>query len=121
NYLPKYFTFTGSLKVDPRYEFDKVHDELVRKVRDQYSYENREFGQSVALSELIAFIHQVDGVVAVDIDTLYVITADTSIPIPADQPAKLLVAALAEKGAEHAHPAELLLITDEPIQLNKMT
>ena len=121
NYLPKYFTFTGSLKVDPRYEFDKVHEEIVRTIRDQYSFENREFGQSVALSELIGFIHRIDGVVSVDIDTLYIITADTSAPIPADQPAKLLVARLAEKGAEHANPAELLLITDEPVQLNKMT
>ena len=121
NYLPKYFTFTGSLQVDPRYEFDKVHEEIIKSIREQYSFENREFGQSVALSELIGFIHRIDGVIAVDIDTLYIITADTSAPIPADQPAKLLVARLAEKGAEHANPAELLLITDEPIQLKKMT
>lgn len=121
NYLPKYFTFTGSLKVDPRYEFDKVHEEIIQTLRDHYAFENREFGQSVALSALIGFIHRIDGVVAVDIDTLYIITADNSIPIPADQPSGLLTAALAEKGAKHANPAELLLITDEPIQFKEMT
>jgi hypothetical protein len=40
-------------------------------LRDTFSFANRQFGQPVALSEVIALVQAVAGVAAVDLDLLY--------------------------------------------------
>ena len=40
-------------------------------LRDTFSFGKRQFGQPVNLSEVIALVQAVEGVVAVDIDSLY--------------------------------------------------
>jgi len=47
---------------------------------DQYSFAAREFGQPVILSEVIAILQAVDGVVSLDIDHLQ----RTDVPDPVD-------------------------------------
>ncbi len=80
-------------------------------LREEFSFANRNFGQPVVLSEVIALLQNVAGVVAVDLDSLY----------RTGQTVKWnsrLEAELANGGDPASlKPAELLTIDSAPIDL----
>ena len=67
-------TFRLALKVavDPAYEADAVLSNVEAALRSAYAFEAREFEQPVFHSEIDAVCHSVAGVLAVDVDRLYV-------------------------------------------------
>jgi hypothetical protein len=65
------FRLSGQIKVDPDYESDKVLSATLDALRANFSFAQRDFGQPVVLSEVIALVQAVRGVVAVNIKTLY--------------------------------------------------
>ncbi|PYK23683.1 MAG: putative baseplate assembly protein, partial [Verrucomicrobia bacterium] len=71
SYQKALFRITGKIKVDPDYEAEKVLAAANDTLRDAFSFAKRQFGQPVNLSEVIALVQAVAGVVAVDIDSLY--------------------------------------------------
>jgi len=71
SYQKRLFKVAGKIKIDPDYETEKVLAAANDTLRDTFSFEKRQFGQPVNLSEVIALVQAVDGVVAVDIDSLY--------------------------------------------------
>ncbi len=71
SYRPAYFRFAGRVKVDPDYETDAVLASVEQALRTQFSFGVRAFGQPVMLSEVIAAVQPVPGVVAVDVDKLH--------------------------------------------------
>ena len=70
-YRPAYFRFAGSVKVDGDYETDKVLAAVETALRHDFAFAARRFGQPVMLSEVIATIQAVPGVIAVDVDKFY--------------------------------------------------
>ena len=70
-YRPAFFRFAGKVKIDPAYEPELVLAQVELALRDGFSFARREFGQPVMLSEVIAAIQAVAGVIAVDVDKLY--------------------------------------------------
>ena len=71
SYRPAYFRFAGKIKVDPDYETDVVLAAVESALSAQFSFGVRAFGQPVFLSEVIAAVQAVLGVVAVDTSKLY--------------------------------------------------
>ena len=65
------FKVAGKIKVDPDYETDPVLSAAQAALRAEFSFENRQFGQPVVRSEVIALLQSIAGVVAVDLDSLY--------------------------------------------------
>jgi hypothetical protein len=65
------FQAHGTVTVAADHVIDTVMNAVHGALLKRYSFEVRAFGQSVALSEVIAFIQSVPGVVAVDIDKFY--------------------------------------------------
>ncbi len=57
--------------VDPAYQPEKVTVAVEQMLRTQFSFDARAFGQPVSLSEVIAAMQAVPGVMAVDVDKLY--------------------------------------------------
>jgi predicted phage baseplate assembly protein len=109
SYRPAHFRFAGKVKVNPDYETDAVLAAIERALREQFSFGVRAFGQPVFLSEVIAAIQAVPGVVAVDVSKFY----------RADMAATLetrLLAALPEMLADgSAVAAELLTLDPAPL------
>ena len=66
-------TFRLALKVavDPAYEADAVLAGVETALREAYSFEARGFGEPVFRSGVVAVAHTVAGVLAVDVDRLY--------------------------------------------------
>lgn len=109
SYRPAYFRFAGKVKVDPDYETDVVLASVEQALREQFSFDVRAFGQPVFLSEVIASIQAVPGVIAVDSNKLY------RVGRPATLEARLL-AALPEMLADGSMvAAELLMLDGAPL------
>jgi predicted phage baseplate assembly protein len=71
SFRPAFFRVAADLKVDPDYETDLVRAAVEQALRAEFSFVNRAFGQPVMLSEVIAVIQNVSGVVAVDLNNLF--------------------------------------------------
>ncbi len=106
------FQVHGSVKVHPDHLPQKVLGAVAAALREAFSFEAREFGAPVALSEVVAVIHRVPGVIAVDIDKLF--RNDDPLPplrprLDAEQPA------MGSDGV--VEPAELLLLDEASLHL----
>ena len=64
------FHIVGGFRIDPDFLPDKVKGKVDQALLKHFSFDARSFGQPVALSEVIAVIQAVDGVVMVDIDNV---------------------------------------------------
>lgn len=110
------FQVEGRVQVHEDYIPDDVITAVHEALRAAYAFDMREFGQPVALSEVIATIQAVPGVVAVDIDRLFrtgsAATLNTRLP-----------AALPQAGASAAaiDAAELLTLDARPIEIGVMS
>jgi hypothetical protein len=75
------FTIEGGFTVDAEYNVKKIETTVKELLKKKFSFSNREFGQPVALSEIIGLIQGVDGVMETDVllkgpqsrDTLYLV------------------------------------------------
>ena len=90
SYRQALFQIHGTVTIHADHVVDTVMASVQAALLDRYSFATRSFGQSVALSETIATIQSVPGVVAVDIDKFY--RNDTPTPawkarLDADRPA----------------------------------
>ena len=109
SYRPAYFRFAGKIKVNPDYETDAVLAAVESALRAQFSFGVRAFGQPVFLSEVIATVQAVPGVVAVDVGKLY--RADAAATLETR-----LLAALPEMLADGSvDAAELLMLDAAPL------
>ena len=71
SYRPAVFRLALTVAVDPDYLTDNVLDAIQTSLRSAFGFEARRFAQPVWLSEVVAAVHAVAGVVAVDVDKLY--------------------------------------------------
>lgn len=74
---PLGFKLDANVYVTPEYEASMVLAAVTAAVQNQFSFERRAFGQSVAQSEVVATIQRVEGVEAVDMVRLY-LTGETA-------------------------------------------
>ena len=105
------FTVTFKLKVDPAYAKAAVHAAVVDAVRTAFGFTARRFGQAVAVSDVIAVVHGVGGVVAVDVDGLRRTDGVGGSGLVSPLPAALPQAT----SLDGAQAAELLTLADAPI------
>ena len=71
SYEEALFRLSGQILVDADYEAEKVLSAVADALRAAFSFEARSFGQPVVLSEVIALMQAVAGVVAVNLKTLH--------------------------------------------------
>jgi predicted phage baseplate assembly protein len=71
SYRPAYFKVAGNFIVDPNFESQTVSAALELALRSKFSFDVRSFGQPVALSEVIAVMQSVPGIIAVDLKEFY--------------------------------------------------
>ena len=107
NFRKVLFQAHGTVTVAVDHVIDTVMAAVYAALLDRYSFDSRAFGQPVALSEAIAAIQSIPGVVAVDIDKFYrndKPTPDWLARLDADRPAM---------GADGVVGAAELLLIDE--------
>jgi len=70
-YRPAFFRTRRGVKVHPDLLDGQILAGVEQALREQFSFAARQFGQQVALSEVVAVMQSVTGVIAVDLDKLY--------------------------------------------------
>ncbi len=115
SYAEALFKVAGKLKIDPVYGTEMVLAAAQDALREEFSFKNRQFGQPVVRSEVIALLQSIAGVVAVDLDKLY--RTGTVAKLKARLEAEL------PNGGDPASlgPAELLTLDPAPFELEVMT
>jgi len=113
SYRPASFRVAATVQVHP----DHLAEKVLAAVRDalalRFSFDARDFGRPVALSEVIAVMQAVPGVVSVDVDHLQ----RTDVPQSVDPAPRLLAELPAGGGApETVQPAELLTLDPASLQ-----
>ncbi len=72
SYLPVPFKLAARVRVDsPKYEAGRVIEAVRAALSARFAFDARSFGQTVSRSEVLSVIQHVEGVVAVDLDSLY--------------------------------------------------
>lgn len=107
NYELLTFNVEASVQFDSRYLAEDVQATIEQALVKAFSFERRAFGQPVTAAELLSVIHQVAGVIAVDLDALYSEEAST-----AAEPVAVLPALTARPENGQTLPAQLLLINE---------
>ena len=114
-FVPRYFRCRARVAVDPRREAAEVRDAVAAALRTGFGFEARALGQSVTAAEVMALVHTVPGVLAVDLEELYAL-GDAPPSFAGAAAADPSQAAVPAFGARwHARerritPAELLLL-----------
>jgi predicted phage baseplate assembly protein len=115
-YIPASFQVSAKIKIDPAYaaNSDKVLAAIDAALRAAYSFDARQFGDPVQLSQVLALMQNIAGVIAVDVDALF----------RTDGPVGLnprLAAAFPQAGADGTvSAAELLTLDPRPVNLSVM-
>ena len=99
------FDVTATVLYDAGYLPDDVKSEIENLLLESFSFDKREFAQPVTPAEIISVIHQVEGVVAVDLDV----------------PSSVLTAEIARCKDGEILPAQLLIINTSGINLTMNT
>jgi hypothetical protein len=89
---------------------DEIEPQIEEKLREHFSFDAREFGQPVALSEVMAVIQEIDGVQWVAIDALHYSDANVEWH-------EILAAQFPQPGARELLPAELLTLDPATLDL----
>src|SRR5690606_28086264 len=76
SFQPLHFNLTARLIIDERYLFEEVREEVRLALEEAFGFDAREFGKDVTAAEVVTVIQGVEGVVAVDLDALYLATED---------------------------------------------
>ena len=109
SFTPTFFRLAGSVTVLADYVVNVVSAAIETALRTTFSFDSRQFGQAVNLSEVVAAIQDVDGVQDVELTALY-LSSDTSPSLK-----QYLPAAVPVPGARTASPAELLTLDQAPV------
>jgi predicted phage baseplate assembly protein len=110
SYTPRLFRVAASLAIDPDRVPEQVIEAATRALRDAFSFEARQFGQPVHLSQIVAVMQAVPGVVFVDVNAFH----------RADEPEARVAripAAFPRPGADAVAAAELLTLDPRPVEL----
>ena len=110
------FNVVANVAIAKNMDAELIREKIRKALLERFSFNSREFGQGVSISEVMVAIQGVEGVVSVDIDRLYKSKAGTK---PETAPLETMIAANIAQQQQNHHgetkPAELLTINPEGI------
>jgi predicted phage baseplate assembly protein len=121
---PRFFNCTASLAIHERYRSDLVLTAAADKLRAAFSFDARGLSQPVTAAEVLSLLHEVPGVVAVDLDYLAPYTEEGASFAPmslSELPPLVARRASWDAATRAVLPAELLLVNPVGIELSEMT
>jgi len=117
SYQKMAFNVRAKILVSVDMEFEAVKQDVEEALKAAFSFEKRDFGQAVTLSEVISLIQGVEGVEAVDIESLYqhdpLSTSEPKEPEP-------IIPAIAVEQQDGVKIPSLLLINEQEIAVEEM-
>jgi hypothetical protein len=118
-FVQRYFSLGVQIAIDPRYLFADVQAAVHSLLLSSFGFDARDLGQSVTAAEVMALIHTVPGVIAVDITELLPYTDDAP-PANVALDAVPAFGALYDVATKVKTPAELLLVNPAAVTVTEM-
>lgn len=112
------FKCDAALLIDSTYITEKVFENVKNELASAFSFEKRALGQAVTAAEVVSKMQAVDGVIAVDLNSLY-IAGTGSVPASVDISA-VLVANTAHLDGSTVKPAQLIQLATGGVTLTEM-
>ena len=109
NYQLLQFNIDAKVFINKNYDTDKILGDVTSILTNTFSFNSRSFGQPVTLSEVIALMQSIEGVIFIDLEKLYFSDREPELN-------KLLTANIASLENNVIKPAELLLVN--PVGIN---
>ena len=109
------FSLQAAVKIDAAAIPAQVLEQVEAALRDRFGFAARDFGQPVSIDEVIAIIHSVPSVIAVDVNALY--RAEPGSP-PNEK--RLVPKPTSVSATGVMTPAELLTLDPKPLALGVM-
>lgn len=119
SYQPLFCNLKAKILVDDRYPVDEVLGDVEAALLEGFGFNRRNFGQPVTAAEVVSVAQSVDGVTAVDLDQLYLVS-DPSGPSQMTPPAVLPASLATWPMGGELQLAQLLLINPVGIYLDKI-
>jgi predicted phage baseplate assembly protein len=113
DYQPVYIELAAAIAADPALVANTVYADIETALRAAFALDQRDFGQPLLASEIVAIIQQVPGVVACNLTQL-------SRPPQQAGVAATITAAIPTPGAAAQTQAEILLLDPRPIPFTVM-
>jgi len=113
-----YFNLSAKIQVDPQYPVEVILSDVEKVLLDTFSFEKRIFGQDVTAAEVVTVIQKVAGVIATDLDKLYLATDEEGAERTRQE--TILTAEIARVENSTVLPAQLLIINPAGITLENL-
>ena len=112
SFIPLLFNLAAQIRLDPRYLLEQVEAQIRQQLAVQFTFIHRDFGQPVTAAEVVSAIQGIPGVIAVDLDALYLLGTSKQLN-------QTLLAKTAQWNAQSRKisPAQLLLINLSGIEI----
>jgi Baseplate J-like protein len=117
SFQPRAFNIEAKIMVSNRKEFEDVKAVVENALKDSFSFDSRDFGQAVTVSEVMSVIQGVEGVEAVDIEYLYEHKEGAG---PEVNKREEIIRAAGTEDDEGVIIPSLLLINEDKIKLENM-
>jgi hypothetical protein len=115
------FFVSAKILIDSDYLWEKIKSRTESELIDKFSFESRSIAQPVSAAEVIEVMHSVEGVVAVDLDELYMSSPESTTPSSNLFQAVLEAPpALFNDVTKQIDRAHLLLIHEQGIELTQL-
>ena len=105
SFVPRQFNVSASVILAPQADAESVRSSIVNVLKDEFSFQKRDFGQNLAASEVVAVIQDVQGVTAVDLNELHFMDSTPRL----DQELAAVASSWDQANAQ-VRPAELVFI-----------
>lgn len=112
-----YFNVKATLRTDPRHVEAEVLAAAAAAVLDAFSFARRGFGQPVTAAEVVTVLQGTTGVIAVDLDELFLVTDPDDAPASGGLSAVLTASKARAGSANTILPAQLLLVNPVGVSL----
>jgi hypothetical protein len=114
SFIKKTFSLKAKIKINTDFLQEKIFATVRNEILNNFSFEKRQFGQPVSLSEIVTVIQNKDGVIAVDVDELFIDETNE------DTPAELLAQSEVEQQATEQNKFKKYLPSSLPFYDNKL-
>ena len=121
SYTRRHFKIEAGLKIDSRYIDEEVRATVRAGLEEAFSFKKRSLGQAVTAAEIVALIQDVAGVVATDLNQLYLVDEQTNggEELLNDTFNSVLRAATTHRRGKDIQPAQLLLLAREGVSFSE--
>jgi len=116
SFRPAFFRLQADLDMNPDHVAEDVLSAAESALAGAFGFKARRLGEPVHLSDIVAVLHGVVGIVAVDVNELYRVPSDGSRPVPALE--QRLIAEAPARSAREAEPEGAELLTVDPFGID---